>query len=76
MQWRDDGRGFDADAKRATTLGGNGLVNMRRRVERLGGEITFESEDGKGTRVRISVPVSHAGLAGVVRKIVSGQSEK
>ena len=52
------------------------MVNMRRRVERLGGEISFESEEGKGTRVRISVPVSHSGLAEVVRKIVSGQSEK
>ncbi|HVV02495.1 MAG TPA: sensor histidine kinase [Verrucomicrobiae bacterium] len=33
----------------------NGLTNMRRRAEAVGGDLRIESEPGKGTRIRVSV---------------------
>jgi signal transduction histidine kinase/ligand-binding sensor domain-containing protein len=67
----DDGRGFEVDGKHATSMGGNGLINMRRRIERLGGELEFDSAPGQGTRVRIVVPLTLDGIASGVRKIFS-----
>jgi signal transduction histidine kinase len=54
----DDGRGFSQPDR-----AGHGLANMRKRVERLGGRFSLESEPGHGTRVRFEVPLSGAGLA-------------
>lgn len=39
---------------------GNGICGMRERVRALGGTLAFESERGKGTRVRIVVPLTAA----------------
>jgi signal transduction histidine kinase len=57
----DDGLGFDV----AKTLGGesngyggNGLFNMKKRAERLGGEFAIESTTGAGTTIRFEVPTS------------------
>lgn len=49
---RDDGRGAAAPAQ-----GRFGLDGMRRRAERLGGELVVESEPGAGTTVALRVPV-------------------
>lgn len=49
----DDGIGFDPRAKPA----GPDLVNMRDRVEALGGELTISSEHGKGTEVTARIPI-------------------
>ena len=49
----DNGRGFDP--KEAGD--GNGLASMRRRAEKLGGTIHFESEAGQGTKITITVPL-------------------
>ena len=49
---QDDGRGFDT----AAVAGGrNGLGNMQRRAEAIGGRLTLRSEAGKGTTVRLVV---------------------
>jgi signal transduction histidine kinase len=48
----DDGVGFSRDEK----TGGLGLVNMRERVHQLNGTFEFDSEPGRGTRVRATVP--------------------
>jgi signal transduction histidine kinase len=48
---RDDGRGASALAA------GNGLRGMRERIERLGGEVSFETRAGGGFRVSVSLPV-------------------
>jgi signal transduction histidine kinase len=48
---RDDGVG-GADAAR-----GSGLVGLTDRVEALGGAIRVSSRPGKGTQIRVELPV-------------------
>jgi PAS domain S-box-containing protein len=50
----DDGGGFDPGAHRGT---GKGLANLEARTQDLGGELTLESEPGRGSNVRIKVPL-------------------
>jgi len=50
----DNGKGFD-QAKPGS--GGNGLLNMQKRAEELGGTFEITSEVGKGTSVRFKVVV-------------------
>jgi signal transduction histidine kinase len=49
----DTGRGFDPEAPRE----GNGLDNMRRRIEEVAGTIEFTSGEGDGTKVLVQVEV-------------------
>lgn len=49
----DDGAGFDVEA----VTHGEGLANMRDRVESVGGTLITESEPGAGTQVRVHLPV-------------------
>lgn len=46
---QDKGKGFDIDSVQK----GNGLYNMQKRVEDLGGEIQLSSGAGKGTSVKL-----------------------
>lgn len=52
----DDGQGFDVAAAQRT--GHFGLVHLRERAERLGGQVSFESAPGQGTRVTLTAPFS------------------
>jgi two-component sensor histidine kinase len=65
VEVEDDGVGFDAAAEMASggrdRLGGNGLMNMRRRAENLGGSFHIESEKGRGTRATLRLPVKGKG---------------
>jgi signal transduction histidine kinase/ligand-binding sensor domain-containing protein len=54
----DDGRGFNSQRTRPERSSGNGLVNMRRRVERIGGTFSIESSEGAGTRVMARIPLA------------------
>ncbi len=56
---RDDGVGFDISAINPYLAkdGGFGLLNVRERINYLGGTFTIDSEAGKGTRVEIVVQV-------------------
>ncbi len=51
----DDGRGFDMAAKNYSV--GHGLSNMRARAEVLNGSFDIQSELGKGTMIRLTIPV-------------------
>jgi len=51
---RDNGNGFDADRAEA----GQGIGNMRGRMEKIGGVVTFAAAEEKGTTVHFSVPFS------------------
>jgi two-component system, NarL family, sensor histidine kinase DevS len=48
----DDGKGFDT----GHAAKGNGLINMRARVESLGGHVDITS-DAQGTRIRAQIPI-------------------
>jgi two-component system CheB/CheR fusion protein len=52
---QDDGSGFDA--RTARHEGGMGLVGMADRVSSVGGGIEVDSTPGKGTAVRVSIPL-------------------
>jgi signal transduction histidine kinase len=49
----DDGTGFDTE----TATRGEGLTNLEKRVEALGGKATIESTPGLGTTVRLELPL-------------------
>jgi signal transduction histidine kinase/ligand-binding sensor domain-containing protein len=53
----DNGKGFEISESRPL---GNGLKNMRRRMESIGGTYEIESSPGKGTVTRISVSAGNA----------------
>ena len=52
----DDGIGFDSDGfgKNKDSLG---LLSMRERASMLGGDFSLRSSKGKGTRIRIGIPL-------------------
>ena len=64
----DNGNGAPGDE-------GNGICGMRERVRALGGTLAFESERGKGTRVRISVPLTSTGLASIKMNAITAGTE-
>lgn len=54
----DDGHGFDTKDGIFSTVGGHfGLIGMRERAERLGGELRLASHPGDGTEVEVTVPL-------------------
>jgi signal transduction histidine kinase len=53
----DDGRGFEPDTAFASSHGHFGLIGMRERAERLGGELRVESHPGAGTILDLTVPL-------------------
>jgi len=53
----DDGRGFEERDAFAVHGGHFGLIGMRERAERLGGELHLASQPGAGTEVEVSVPL-------------------
>jgi len=55
LKLHDDGRGF----KPRNGDAGHGLESMKRRAEKLGGELTINSTDGKGTTLELRIPLSY-----------------
>jgi signal transduction histidine kinase len=60
LEVRDSGVGLDA-SPRADRHRGLGLFSMRERAELLGGTFSVESEPGRGTRVRVRLPLADGG---------------
>jgi len=55
----DNGKAFDVKRTlRARTRKPLGLIGMRERVEMLGGQFAVESTPGKGTTIRVQIPLS------------------
>jgi signal transduction histidine kinase/ligand-binding sensor domain-containing protein len=54
---RDDGRGFDSERPLGDQQGHFGLIGMRERVQKLGGQLSIRSAPGRGTEVVAAVPV-------------------
>lgn len=60
----DDGTGFESDAllkstKRRRTFG---LISMQERARGLGGTFTIQSEKGKGTLIRVIIPLKRGAV--------------
>ena len=53
----DNGRGFDQADVFQSRGGHFGLIGMRERAERLGGEMHLSSHPGEGTKVEVTVPL-------------------
>ena len=51
---QDNGKGFELNQKRAF---GNGLRNIRQRMEEIGGTLSFKSRPQEGTTVQFAVPI-------------------
>lgn len=58
LQITDDGKGFDPDTCDGPNEGHFGLLGIRERAERMGGEATINSSPGKGTCVRVEIPIN------------------
>jgi signal transduction histidine kinase len=56
---RDDGRGFDVGAMsaRRSNTEAIGLMGMRERAMLLGGQVSIRSAKGRGTEIRLTVPL-------------------
>ncbi len=52
---KDDGKGFDPSAPRP---GHYGLINLRERAMKLGGDVTIEAKLGGGTHITFTAPVT------------------
>ncbi len=57
----DDGTGFDPATKHRADFPRFGLAIMRERAESIDGKLELRSEPGKGTRVRIELPLAPTG---------------
>ncbi|MBZ5619308.1 MAG: hypothetical protein LAQ69_11385 [Acidobacteriia bacterium] len=57
LRIQDNGRGFEEDGVFASRGGHFGLIGMRERAERLGGELQLSSHPGEGTEVEVKVPL-------------------
>jgi len=53
LEVADDGVGFDPERGHE----GNGLISMRRRAERMGAALAVQSAPGRGTAVRVDLPL-------------------
>ncbi len=54
----DNGRGFDPNT---TPARGNGLANLRRRMENIGGELQIVTQPGRGVRLQFTVKLEPNG---------------
>jgi signal transduction histidine kinase len=52
-----DGHGSESDRGTPNAPLGNGLVNMRERIQRIGGELRIRSAPGEGTAVIVRLPL-------------------
>jgi signal transduction histidine kinase len=53
----DNGCGFDRQDVFSSRAGHFGVIGMRERAERLGGELRLTSNPGEGTEVEVTVPL-------------------
>jgi ligand-binding sensor domain-containing protein/signal transduction histidine kinase len=57
LRIRDNGRGFEQEDVFSSLGGHFGLIGMRERASRLGGELRLTSRPGQGTEVEVTVPL-------------------
>jgi len=73
LEVQDNGRGFETAL--AERLGGLGLVSMRERVQKLGGQFAIHSTPGQGTTICVQIPVLlHRETAVIQGKPIQGEA--
>ena len=60
LQVRDDGKGFDPEACAGPKDGHFGLLGIREKTERLGGQVLIASTPDRGTSVRVEIPTNES----------------
>ena len=65
----DDGNGFVMDHRGANQYG---LKTMRERAAEIGAHIEIQSEPGKGTRIKLNIPIMEGGSGYACKNIVCG----
>jgi len=58
LEVADDGAGFVLDAPRKTSS--LGLMGLRERARLLQGTVEIDTAPGRGTRIRVAIPVPEA----------------
>jgi signal transduction histidine kinase len=59
---RDNGKGFIVPEVEGPDLGYHGLIIIKERAEGLGGTVTISSEHGKGTEIKVNLPIEKVRL--------------
>ncbi len=54
---QDNGKGFDTNILQSKAHNSFGILNMEERIKMLKGNVTIESEKGKGTKSRFTIPI-------------------
>lgn len=64
LEISDNGRGFDVQATLGNydQRGSLGMINLRERTDQLNGLLKIDSAPGRGTRIRIYIPLNEAAL--------------
>jgi signal transduction histidine kinase len=57
LQIKDDGKGFTPETCVGPKDGHFGLLGIRERVERMGGQVKITSAPDAGTTIRVEIPV-------------------
>ena len=59
MEIEDNGKGFEMAAvdEEGKSLSGNGIRNMKKRAEELGGELIINSAEGKGSSLSLKFTI-------------------
>src|SRR5439155_8118707 len=68
---QDDGAGFDPAQRTLTAGSGMGLLCMEERARLLDGAVSIDSMPGKGTAVRLTLPVAPPGSPPIGREGVA-----
>jgi two-component system sensor histidine kinase DegS len=61
---KDNGVGFDFDSTVASCDESFGLVGMRERIELIDGEFEIETQPGKGTVIKVKIPIEESEARG------------
>lgn len=64
LEVTDTGRGFDPEGVASRKDGHFGLTGVRERAKILNADVMLESEPGRGTRLRVTVPVAGDAMRG------------
>jgi signal transduction histidine kinase len=68
LEIADDGRGFDPGRSSLDGRPHFGLLTMRERAQAVDGLLEIDTQAGRGTRVRLRVPVGRGAKLGIVRR--------